>query len=327
MSGHVGPDIPENNLVFYIDGKNQKSFFDNTLKSLLSNEQKTVNVISDNGYLYSDFKSFDKFEQIDLSDKNSFTVNVLLDHKPNSYGFAFSINSNNLISFLSTGLTTYNTSTINTIATSIVNESNIYFTTGTTIYTTSIANTFATNVINESNVYSNTDLTTYNTSSINTLATNVINESNVYSNTDLTTYNTSLITTLTSIVNSFILETDYEISVFANPSGIVAINNNGQYKSQTTGAAQKQGKSQYTVIFRKYESNVTPITVYVNGDFYSNSLPIVVDTPTNFENLGINLFNKSNSNYSTYGIRSISLYDRELSPSEVRLINRVEPIK
>jgi hypothetical protein len=68
-----------------------------------------------------------------------------------------------------------------------------------------------------------------------------------------------------------------------------------------------------------------PITIYKNATLTSDSG--VISGDLSFQNQGLSLFNKLNSDFADYRVRSVSVYDNELDDLGITLINRLETNK
>ena len=245
MSVYAGPEISNDGLIFYVDGKNPKSFSNSTLKSLVSNEQNPANVLIENGFINTEYKTIEKFEGFDISSASAISVNLLIKHEDQKAGFAFSINSPNLA--------------VNTPS----------------------------------------DQTLYTTSEVNTLSVNI---------------------------NSFYDRYENELSFYANNTEVIIKNKSSDYESILNYESLPNSSAVYSVIFKTFSGTNNPISLYQNGVLVSSTDPIL-NSSSSFQNLDVSLFNKNGSDYSGYGIRFISIYDKELTQLEAQTINKIQPIR
>jgi len=270
MGAYAGPDIPnENDIIFYIDGRNAKSFPGNgKIKSLISQEEKKTISTQQDGYIYSNYGYIDKFTDVSLSNTSILTVNISLDNTLLKSGTAFSICSDTSSFHKATGISSYNTGITTTVSTATTSHS---------------------------------------------LNLNV---------SGISSYNTGITTTFAEGLYSSSYHPEFELSFYLEPTSIKLKNKSSNNLSYLSFSVNPQEKNIYSVIYRTFSTDSTPISLYQNGVLVANS--VQQSGSSQFENVGISLFNIGNSHYSQYGIRFINAYSKELTEQELLLINNLK---
>jgi len=327
MSVYAGPKIENNGLIFYIDGRNSKSNIVGKIKNLLTGEEKNSTASVEDGYFHSNYGSIEKFTDIDISSLDAITVNVLLLHEVGKSGIAFSINSNNIINNTPDGgLTSYEYALANTQAITSTSFGPGYSATDVGLYNYSQVSTDATGAQSGNLIYSATaETVNYAYAQANTQATSSTSFGPGYSSTGNTSYNYSQSTTNGTSVKGLNLSTQFELSLYADSSQIIATNKNSNKTAIAVTSAESGKQTQYSVIYRKFSQNSVPITIYKNATLTSDSG--VISGDLSFQNQGLSLFNKLNSDFADYRVRSVSVYDNELDDLGITLINRLETNK
>ena len=297
MGVYAGPDIPnENDIIFYIDGRNAKSFPGNgKIKSLISQEEKNTISTQQDGYIYSNYGYIDKFTDVSLSNTSILTVNISLDNTLLKSGTAFSICSDTSSFHKATGISSYNTGITTTVSTATTSHSLNLNVSGISSYSTGIVTTVSTATTSHS------------------LNLNV---------SGISSYNTGIVTTFAEGLYSSSYHPEFELSFYLEPTSIKLKNKSSNNLSYLSFSVNPQEKNIYSVIYRTFSTDSTPISLYQNGVLVANS--VQQSGSSQFENVGISLFNIGNSHYSQYGIRFINAYSKELTEQELLLINNLK---
>jgi hypothetical protein len=326
MSVFSGPQITNDGLVFYIDAKNIRSNIPNQIKDLISGEEKNSTAITENGYFYSNYGQIEKFTNLNISDLSAITVNVLLSHEVGKSGMAFSINSDDVINNTPAGIATnyeyIDASTQGTVAASVGPG---YSSSSSTAYDYIQAATDGISVQDQGLTYSTNSVSThYEYIDASTQGTVATDFGSGYSSSSNIAYDYIQAATDSLSVRCLNLATQFELSLYADASQVIATHKNANNTAVAIASSDVGTRTQYSVIFRNFSANSVPISLYKNGELASDT-GSVSGVPSPFENYGISLFNKLNSDFGNYGVRAVSIYNNELSNQDIILINRIEP--
>jgi hypothetical protein len=330
MSVHAGPRLlTTDGLIFYVDGRNLKSNVDNKIKDLIVGEEENSNANVIDGYYYTNYNEVEQFTDTQFSDLDAFTVNVLVSHEIGKTGYAFSILSDDIIGYETNKVSTsYSQTTNNTTATSSVSGTPSLPSASaiTSSYNYVPVTVLATNSVDAGPGYSASSNTSYTQAVSNTIATSVVNDPEVLPSVTAITssYNYVPVTVIATTIKRSNINTLFEISLYADSNQAIVTNRSNDNVSTLAYSTDTQ-KTQYSIIYRKYLENSVPISMYINGKFVADTG--IVSGLSQFENYGIRMFNKFGSSFAEYGVRSLSIYNRALTPLEITLINRIEPIK
>jgi hypothetical protein len=324
MGVYAGPNIEKTGKIFSIDGKNPKSFPGNRkIKSLVSQEEKDTTAIQQDGYIYSNNGSIDKFTNFSISDTSAITVNISVDNTELKSGTAFSIYSDDVGgSYAYSEITSYSSGIVTTSSLGISTYSVNYSSTGITSYSSGIVTTSSLGISTYSVNYSSTGITSYSSGIVTTVSLgSTINQFPLTTSTK-TFYSSGIVTTQSTgkFISNFNPSVELSCSLF--PTNILITNKNLNDNTYLSQPLENQGKDIYSIVFRTLNTNSSPITIYRNGSLLSSSE--TKTGTTQFGNVGISLFGLGNSYYSQYGIRFINIYNKELNDQEVQLINNLK---
>jgi hypothetical protein len=325
MSAYAGPEIENAGLIFYIDSKNQKSNLPGKIKDLITGEEKNSTAVTENEYFYSNYGQIEKFTNLNISDLSAITVNVLLSHEVGKSGLAFSINSDTIINNTPAGTATnYEYIDASTQSTVAIGFDPGYSFTPSTTYDYIQSATDGTSAQDQGLNYSTDSvITNYEYIDASTQSTVAIGFDPGYSFTPSTAYDYIQSATDSESVRCLNLATQFELSLYADASQVIATHKNANNTAVVFVSSEVGTRTQYSIIFRKFSANSVPISVYKNGELASVT-ESVSGVPSAFENYGISLFNKLNSDFADYGVRAVSIYNNELSDLGITLINRIK---
>ena len=296
MGVFAGPKTTQDAPIFSIDSRNSKSFPQNgKIIDTITQEERNTTATVEDGYIYSNNGFIDKFSNLSIVDSSAITVNVSVDNTLLKSGTTFSIYSDTSSTYSVSGIASYTTSVVNTVALATTSHSLNQSVSGITSYTTSVVNTVA-------------------------LATT--SHSLNQSVSGITSYTTLPVTTLAYDIQSASFNPLFELSFNLNPSGVFIKNKTTFNQNYLSYSTDTQGKNIYSVIYRTLSENIKPITLYQNGVLVADTSQITGSSQ--FENAGISVFSSGNSSYSQYGVRLVNVYNRELNNQELLLINNLK---
>ncbi len=328
MGVFAGPNIDESNLIFYIDGKNINSFPRNgKIIDLITREEKTTTATVDQyGYLYGPYGSLDKFSTLSLSNSSSVTVNIGIANTSLKSGIVFSIHSDDSSFYAASGITSHVAGVTTTTGIGSTSHTLNTVSSGITSYLSGEITTRNTG----GNATFTYDLDTQSTGITSHVAgvttTTGIGSTSYTLNTvssGLTSYFGGINTTTTYGLYNSTFYPKFELSCYIDQFSILVTNKSEDKVSYLSSPINLNEKNIFSIIFRKYSTNSTPITIYANnGQFYESSAQVTASSQ--FENVGISVFGANDSNYSQSGVRFISVYNRELNEQQLRLINNLK---
>jgi hypothetical protein len=291
-----GPRTIQDAPILSVDGRNIKSFPQNgKIINMITQEEKNTTATVQDGHIFSNFGDIDKFSNFPIADSSAITVNVLVDNTLLKSGTTFSIYSDTSSTYSVSGITSYTTSPVTTVALATTSHS-----------------------LNQSV----SGITSYTTSPVTTVALATTSHSLNQSVSGITSYTTSPVTTLAYDIQSASFNPVFELNFNLNPSGVLIKNKTTFNETYLSYSTNTQGKNIYSVIYRTLSENIKPITLYENGVLVADTLQISGNGQ--FENVGLSLFSSGNSSYSQYGVRLVNVYNRELNNQEVKLINNLK---
>jgi hypothetical protein len=319
----AGPKTTQDAPIFSIDSRNSKSFPQNgKIIDTITQEERNTTATVEDGYIYSNNGFIDKFSNLSIVDSSAITVNVSVDNTLLKSGTTFSIYSDTSSTYSVSGITSYTTSPITTVALATTSHSLNQSVSGITSYTTSVVNTVALATTSHSLNQSVSGITSYTTSVVNTVALATTSHSLNQSVSGITSYTTSPVTTLAYDIQSASFNPLFELSFNLNPSGVFIKNKTTFNQNYLSYSTDTQGKNIYSVIYRTLSENIKPITLYQNGLLVADTTQITGSSQ--FENAGISVFSSGNSSYSQYGVRLVNVYNRELNNQELLSINNLK---
>jgi len=293
---YAGPEIANDGLVFSIDGRNIKSFPRNgKIISSITREEKNTTSTQQDGYIYSNYGYIDKFTNFSIENSSVITINLSIDNTSLKSGTAFSICSDTSSFHKATGVSSYSAGITTTVSTA------------TTSYSLNL------------NV---SGISSYNTGITTTVSTATTSHSLNLNVSGISSYNTGITTTFAEGLYSASYHPEFELSFYLEPTSIKLKNKSSNHLSYLNFSADPQKKNIYSVVYRTFSTNSTPISLYQNGVLVADSNQ--QSGSSQFENVGISLFNIGNSHYSQYGIRFINVYSREMTEQELLLINNLK---
>ena len=296
MGVFAGPKTTQDAPIFSIDSRNSKSFPQNgKIIDTITQEERNTTATVEDGYIYSNNGFIDKFSNLSIVDSSAITVNVSVDNTLLKSGTTFSIHSDTSSTYSVSGITSYTTSPVTTVALATTSHSLNQSVSGIASYTTSVVNTVA-------------------------LATT--SHSLNQSVSGITSYTTLPVTTLAYDIQSASFNPLFELSFNLNPSGVFIKNKTTFNQNYLSYSTDTQGKNIYSVIYRTLSENIKPITLYQNGVLVADTSQITGSSQ--FENAGISVFSSGNSSYSQYGVRLVNVYNRELNNQELLSINNLK---
>ena len=323
MGVYGGPRTIQDAPILSVDGRNIKSFPQNgKIINMITQEEKNTTATVQDGHIFSNFGDIDKFSNFPIADSSAITVNVLVDNTLLKSGTTFSIYSDTSSTYSVSGITSYTTSPVTTVALATTSHSLNQSVSGITSYTTSPVTTVALATTSHSLNQSVSGITSYTTSPVTTVALATTSHSLNQSVSGITSYTTSPVTTLAYDIQSASFNPVFELNFNLNPSGVLIKNKTTFNETYLSYSTNTQGKNIYSVIYRTLSENIKPITLYENGVLVADTLQISGNGQ--FENVGLSLFSSGNSSYSQYGVRLVNVYNRELNNQEVKLINNLK---
>jgi hypothetical protein len=320
----AGPKISnDNNIIFSVDGKNAKSFPNNgKIVSLITQEEKDTTATQQNGYIYNEYGNIDKFTNVSFSNTSALTISVSIDNTSLKSGAAFSIYSDVSSSYKPTGITSYSTGIVTTVSTATTSHSLSFSASGISSYNSGIVTTVSTATTSHSLSFSASGISSYNSGIVTTVSTATTSHSLSFSASGISSYNSGIVTTFSEGLYAASYNPEFELSFYLEPTSIKLKNKSSDHLSYLSFSVNPQEKNIYSVIYRTVSTNSTPISLYQNGVLVANSEQR--SGSSQFENVGISLFNMGNSYYSQYGIRFINVYNKELNQEEIQLINNLK---
>jgi hypothetical protein len=351
MGVYAGTKIPSNNnLIFSIDGRNAKSFPENgKIKSLITEEEKNTTATQQDGYIYNEYGYIDKFNNVIFSNASALTINLLIDNTSLKSGTAFSIYSDvssldkptgissystdvvttvstattsHSLSFSASGIGSYNSGIVTTVSTATTSHSLSFSASGIGSYNSGIVTTVSTATTSHSLSFSASGIGSYNSGIVTTVATATTSHSLSFSASGIGSYSTGVVTTFSEGLYAASYNPEFELSFYLEPNSIKLKNKSSNHLSYLNVPVNPQEKNIYSVIYRTFSTNSTPISLYQNGVLVANSEQ--QSGSSQFENVGISVFNMGNGYYSQYGIRFINAYNKELNQQEFQLINNLK---
>jgi hypothetical protein len=323
MAVYSGPYIKNDGMVFYIDAKNIKSTSTpGKMGDVISGRKNDFIGQIQNGYFYSNYGIVEKFSNNTISESDAITINILISHDERKFGTAIAIGNDTILNSTPTSISfEYVYAESNTTAIGEFNFAETLAATPRVEYVYTETSTSATNLSSLSVVYDVTPTASYVYAETSVIATaSIAYDIDWISVGNMTYVYTQSITYATGIHSNYGY-TYNDITIFADQSQMIASHSNSGISNQVVVSANPGDRNQYSVIFRKLANDTIPISVYRNGVHISDAGTISGSSV--FAN-GISVFGKLGSEFSQYGIRNISVYNRELDASEIFLINRVE---
>ena len=323
MGVFAGPEIANDGLVFSIDGTNIKSFPRNgKIISSITREEKNTTSTQQDGYIYSNYGYIDKFTNFSIENSSVITINLSIDNTSLKSGTAFSICSDTSSFHKATGISSYNTGITTTVSTATTSHSLNLNVSGISSYNTGITTTVSTATTSHSLNLNVSGISSYNTGIVTTVSTATTSHSLNLNVSGISSYNTGIVTTFAEGLYSSSYHPEFELSFYLEPTSIKLKNKSSNNLSYLSFSVNPQEKNIYSVIYRTFSTDSTPISLYQNGVLVANS--VQQSGSSQFENVGISLFNIGNSHYSQYGIRFINAYSKELTEQELLLINNLK---
>ena len=327
MAVFVGPDIKNDDIIFYVDSKNIKSFANNnSLFAIYTNEQVSTNITTDsNGFFTVDFKNVPRFDILDISNLSEITVNAIVKNENLKSGVVFSINNNTkLLNKPQSSSTTVVSSILSTTASANIGITDNRSETPNTLYTKTPFNTIANSeVVLTDNITPSTS-TIYIRTNAQTLADNAFNIQANQTVSEQTTYLNPVTTKLTFADNILDAFSSYEteLSMYLRGSSAIVTHRNMSY-DRNVSIPINQEDNIFTVIFRDVVSNDFPISVYKNGNYEADSAS-ANSSVASFGNFGISLFNSNETAHAQFSVRSVHINNRELESNEILLLNNLK---
>ena len=144
MGVFAGPKTTQDAPIFSIDGRNSKSFPQNgKIIDTITQEERNTTATVEDGYIYSNNGFIDKFSNLSIVDSSAITVNVSVDNTLLKSGTTFSIYSDTSSTYSVSGIASYTTSVVNTVALATTSHSLNQSVSGITSYTTLPVTTLA----------------------------------------------------------------------------------------------------------------------------------------------------------------------------------------
>jgi hypothetical protein len=309
MSAHSGLRLSSTDgMIFYVDGRNSRSTSNNKIRDLISGEEQPFTQNTVDSYFYTDYNSVEKFISPQLSNLDSFTVNVLVANEPGKSGFAFSITTDDIIGYttdkVAIGYEYIDSSTTSPLSTAYANVTHSATADSSYEYMQSSVNATVSYQVDQT--LSASPNISYEYAEASTTAitskqyvgiTHTASADNSYEYIPASVVATTL--------KGYNLSTAFEISTYIKSNQVI-VTNKANNNTTSLVHSSNTNKTQYSIIYRKYSEDSVPISLYVNGDFVLDTG--IVAGESQFENFGISLFNKLNIDLSEYGDRSISIY-------------------
>jgi hypothetical protein len=323
MGAFAGPEIPNNNLIFSIDGRNLKCFSGNgKVKSTITQEEKNTTATQQDGYIYSNYGYIDKFTDFPIGNSSAITVNISLDNTLLKSGTVFSICNDISSSYRVSGISSYITGVSTTVSLASTSHSLNLNVSGISSYITGVSTTVSLASTSHSLNLNVSGISSYITGVTTTVSLASTSHSLNLDVSGISSYITGVTTTVSSAIFPSIFNPEFELSCTLYPTSILIVNKTSSDQTYLSQILDTQGKDIYSIVFRAPVINTSPITLYKNGNLLSNSG--IKTTTGQFENVGISLFNLGNGSYSEYGIRLINVYNNELSQQDILLINNLK---
>lgn len=326
MAATSGPTINNRGILILLDENNSRSFSENRLTNISTNETETGYVSSSDGYIYVQPVGIGTYSTPSLQGSQDISISTRIRHSQSVSGIkgaVFSMqtphNQNDtrlstseprtIFNLAATGSTLGGNAgvssnlivaqaplTANVISTGSNATDNVIITSNNTVYSRSIANLIATSSVFESNLIAASNLSVPSLRVVDNLtATN---------------------TTMHYSFNS------QEISLFVDDSGIVIRNKMPDYDVTMSYGAARGSDQIYTVNYSVGTDN-DKIQLYVNSTNVLNSGNISVQGV--IDSGYVQLFSVNGwSNYLNSGFKNILIYNKKLSQQDVDLFQNLK---
>lgn len=317
MSVKYNPSVVTSNLIAYFDAYNPKSYSSGKLSSIIGTSMITSWASFADGYLSANGMQSNTTTLSSLSSTSNVTFVVSLKYNQFSSGTVLSLYGDPFRHYLGSTITTSNNILITVNATSSYAIANVFSNTNITTSNNILITVNAASSYAIANAVANTSNTRSNNVGSRSNATGMIALGNVVIDTSNTRSNNVGSSSNATTQDIYYDYPNVSSSLCFDRGQIMVNYNDGSFRAFGSVTAPNSLNDVITVVYKKNAPDAS-IKVYLN-----RALVLSTANVTNIANLGYNLSisnRNGQGNPTDIPIRSVLIYDKELSSQEIEQI-------
>ena len=317
MSAYSGPNVPVTGSLIRFDSANLKSKKESTLKSVVNNTAIPITSTVTDGFITSSI-IISSLNVSNINNYNALSVACSIKTDYLSEGTIFSIYGEGNRYYIPSGITTLDNIVCETPALSTVSHSYTMSPSTLAIFDEISSETLALSTVSHSYTMSPSTLATLSDDVSDTPAISTVDHNYIMEPSTLTTLSNNVGETPASSEEIYYDLPDYGISSFIE-NGKIKVRVKDEYVNDQTISTYVPTINDVFIFVIKKAPNVDNVKIYHNGIFLAqNAFPYSLNTfGTNLNMIALN----SQGNKANFPVRFMSIYQKELTPVEIRTIS------